>query len=159
MQRPEKKISGAASAPFPILPRRHPHRRLELPVEIGKVVIPAGQGKRGNLFICRRERFARGVEHVGHKDKQVACLHDYIKSLFDEAHKNGSPLLRAMFYEFPEDAKCWELQDQYMFGDKYLAVPKGHWRLTSTGGVFKGGQTVEAAAPIEYMPVFERIQG
>ena len=43
-------------------------------------------------------------------------MHDYIKSLYDEASKNGAPLIRTMFFEFPEDAKCWELQDQYMFG-------------------------------------------
>ena len=98
-------------------------------------------------------------------------MHDYIKSLFEEAHENGSPLLRAMFYEFPEDEKCWELQDQYMFGSRYLAapifelnqferqvyLPKGQWKLTSTGEVFEGGRTVKAAAPIEYMPVFEKL--
>ena len=75
-----------------------------------------------------------------------------------------------MFYEFPEDKKCWELTDQYMFGDKYLAapifhlnqferevyLPEGEWTLTSTGEKFSGGQTVKVAAPIEYMPVFER---
>lgn len=98
-------------------------------------------------------------------------LHDYIKSLFAEAHENGSPLLRAMFYEFPEDEKCWELQDQYMFGAKYLAapilqlnqfrrevyLPAGTWKLTSTGEAFRGGQTVTVDAPIDYMPVFERL--
>lgn len=97
-------------------------------------------------------------------------LHDYIKSLFDEAHQNGSPLLRAMFYEFPEDAKCWELQDQYMFGDRYLAapilrlntfkrevyLPEGRWMLTSTGELYEGCRTVTVDAPIDYMPVFER---
>ncbi len=97
-------------------------------------------------------------------------MHDYIKSLFAEAHENGSPLLRAMFYEFPEDAKCWELQDQYMFGGKYLVapilrlnqfyrevyLPAGSWMLTSSGKVFSGGQTVTVDAPVTYMPVFER---
>ena len=76
-----------------------------------------------------------------------------------------------MFYEFPEDKACWELDDQYMFGDRYLVapifelnrferevyLPAGSWKLTSTGETFSGGQTVKAAAPIEYMPVFERI--
>ena len=28
-----------------------------------------------------------------------------------------------MFYEFPEDAECALLQDQYMFGGKYLVAP------------------------------------
>lgn len=98
-------------------------------------------------------------------------MHDYIKSLFAEAHENGSPLLRAMFYEFPHDEKCWELQDQYMFGGKYLVapilqlnqfrravyLPSGRWKLTSTGEVFPGEQTVTVDAPIAYMPVFEKL--
>lgn len=102
-------------------------------------------------------------------DVRIA-MQDYIKSLYREAHENGSPLLRAMFYEFPGDEKCWELQDQYMFGSRYLVapifrlnqfcrevyLPDGQWRLTSTGEVFQGGQTISADAPLAYMPVFER---
>jgi alpha-D-xyloside xylohydrolase len=98
-------------------------------------------------------------------------LRPYIKKLFDEASQNGSPLMRAMFYEFPEDEKCWTIKDQYMFGDKYLVapilhlneferevyLPKGEWKLTSDGTVFTGGQSVTVKAPIEYMPVFERV--
>ena len=81
-----------------------------------------------------------------------------------------SPLLRAMFYEFPEDETCWTLQDQYMFGDKYLVapilhlnewkrdvyLPAGSWKLTSTGEIFEGGRTVNVDCPITYMPVFEK---
>ena len=98
-------------------------------------------------------------------------MHDYIKALYDEASENGSPLIRTMFYEFPADEKCWELQDQYMFGAKYLVapifalncyersvyLPAGSWKLTSDGTVYEGGQTVTVKAPIEYMPVFERV--
>lgn len=98
-------------------------------------------------------------------------MHDYIAGLFEEAHTNGSPLIRAMFYEFPEDEKCWDLQDQYMFGERYLVapilhlnqferevyLPVGQWRLTSTGEVYSGSCSVTVDAPIEYMPVFERI--
>lgn len=98
-------------------------------------------------------------------------MHDYIKSLYEEASSNGSPLIRAMFYEFPEDDKCWDLSDQYMFGSKYLVapilnlnqferevyLPSGSWKLTSTGEVFDGGRVVKVDAPIEYSPVFERV--
>ncbi len=99
-------------------------------------------------------------------------MHDYIKSLYDEASINGSPLIRTMFYEFPEDANCWELQDQYMFGSEYLCAPifKLHqferevylplgakWQLTSTGEIFEGGKRVLVKAPIDYMPVFKKI--
>ena len=55
-------------------------------------------------------------------DLRIA-MRGYISSLFRESHENGSPLLRAMFYEFPEDEMCWTLQDQYMFGGKYLVAP------------------------------------
>ena len=74
-------------------------------------------------------------------------MHDYIKSLYEEASTNGSPLIRPMFYEFPEDARCWEISDQYMFGPKYLVapilhyneferevyIPAGKWKLVHTG--------------------------
>ncbi len=98
-------------------------------------------------------------------------LHDYIKKLYDEASTDGSPLIRTMFYEFPDDEKCWTLEDQYMFGDKYLVapifelhcykrdvyLPAGKWKLTSTGEIFEGGRTVSVDAPIEYSPVFEKM--
>ena len=99
------------------------------------------------------------------------AMHDYIRDLYQEAHENGSPLIRTMFYEFPEDPTCWELQDQYMFGSKYLVapilhlneyersvyLPAGQWKLSSTGEVYNGGTRVTVAAPIEYMPVFEKV--
>lgn len=98
-------------------------------------------------------------------------MHDYIRDLYQEAHTNGSPLIRTMFYEFPQDATCWETYDQYMFGSKYLVapilylnqferevyLPEGSWKLTSDGTVYEGGRKVTVQAPIEYMPVFERM--
>lgn len=98
-------------------------------------------------------------------------LHDYIKRLYEEASENGSPLIRAMFYEFPNDEKCWELSDQYMFGSRYLVapvfemglkkrdvyLPKGKWKLTSTNEIYDGEKNVTVDCPIEYMPVFEKI--
>ena len=98
-------------------------------------------------------------------------LKPYIKKLFDEHSKTGAPLIRAMFFEFPEDEKCWEIDDQYMFGDKYLVapifhldefkrkvyLPGGKWKLTSNGQIFDGASKVTVDAPIEYMPVFERV--
>ena len=98
-------------------------------------------------------------------------MHDYIKGLYREASENGSPLIRTMFYEFPEDGKCWELQDQYMFGDRYLVapilrlnqferdvyLPAGIWRDTRDGKEYQGGQVIHAMAPIDSIPVFERV--
>jgi alpha-D-xyloside xylohydrolase len=96
----------------------------------------------------------------------------YISSLFKEAHENGSPLLRAMFYEFPDDPECWNTYDQYMFGSEYLVapilklnqferdvyLPKGSWKDTRDGSVYEGGTTIHAKAPIESIPVFQKIK-
>ena len=99
-------------------------------------------------------------------------MHDYLSSLFKEASENGSPLMRAMFYEFPDDPQCWNLQDQYMLGDKLLVSPILHlnqysrsvylpqnakWKEQRTGTIFDGGQYVVVDAPIDYLPVFEKL--
>ena len=47
----------------------------------------------------------------------------YISEVMHEAAENGSPVMRAMFYEFPEDPACWACSDEYMFGSRYLVAP------------------------------------
>lgn len=98
-------------------------------------------------------------------------LKPYIASLMEEASETGAPLMRTMFYEFPEDERCWELSDQYMFGPKYLVapvlhagevertvyLPKGNWRNVNDGSVCEGGKEILCDAPIAYIPVFERL--
>lgn len=98
-------------------------------------------------------------------------MRDYVRSLMKEAHESGTPLLRGMFYEFPEDAECALLQDQYMFGGKYLVapvmelgarnrkvyLPAGTWRNVDTGEVLQGGGFVMIPAPLEVIPVLERM--
>ena len=41
--------------------------------------------------------------------------------------------------------------------EREVYLPAGSWKLTSTGETFEGGRTVTVAAPIDYMPVFEKI--
>ena len=98
------------------------------------------------------------------------AMKPYIKQLFEEAHTNGSPLIRTMFYEFPEDAKCWELKDQYMFGSEYLVapilhlneferdvyLPTGTWTDTRDGKEYAGGRTIHVQAPLDSIPVFKK---
>ena len=98
------------------------------------------------------------------------ALRPYVRELMRQAHEQGTPLMRAMFYAFPDDANCALIKDQYMFGDKYLVapvlapgirsrtvyLPAGSWRDVDTGIEFEGGRTVTVAAPLERIPVFER---
>ncbi|MDD6144439.1 MAG: glycoside hydrolase family 31 protein [bacterium] len=98
-------------------------------------------------------------------------LRPYVRELMDEAHRTGKPLMRAMFYEFPDDPQCASLKDQYMFGSRYLVapvmemgarsrsvyLPHGRWQDVDTQTVYEGGQRVTVDAPLERMPVFEKI--
>ncbi|MBR0366186.1 MAG: glycoside hydrolase family 31 protein [Clostridia bacterium] len=98
-------------------------------------------------------------------------MKDYIKSVMDEASRNGSPVIRPMFYEFPNDERCWDIDDEYMFGPKYLVapvlylgmtertvyLPKGKWKSIHDGRIYEGANVINTAAPIDIIPVFERI--
>ena len=98
-------------------------------------------------------------------------LKDYLSSVFREASENGSPVMRPMFYEYPEDPHCWELDNQYMLGSRYLVAPVlsagtdtrevylpcGQWRDIHTGNVISGSQTLRVPAPLDIIPVFERL--
>ena len=99
------------------------------------------------------------------------AMHDYVKDLYKDAHETGAPLIRTMFFEFPQDEKCWDLQDQYMFGTKYLVapilylnqyerevyLPEGKWKNVNSGEILAGGQTIAVKAPIDEIPVFEKL--
>lgn len=98
-------------------------------------------------------------------------LKPYLKSLYEEASTNGSPVIRAMFYEFPDDENCWNKYSQYMFGSKYLVapileynqferdvyLPQGTWKDTLDNQVYEGNTTIKAKAPIDHIPVFEKM--
>ena len=98
-------------------------------------------------------------------------MKDYIAGLMEETAKTGAPIIRTMFFEFPDDEKCWELPEQYMFGSDYLVapvlelgarersvyLPKGQWESISDKKIYSGGQTVTVPAPLDVMPVFKKI--
>ena len=95
----------------------------------------------------------------------------YLKEVMREASENGSPVMRAMFYEFPEDETCWSADEQYMLGSKYLVapvlyegmtkrdvyLPSGSWRDLNSGNVLEGGKWITVNAPVEVIPVFEKL--
>lgn len=48
----------------------------------------------------------------------------YIWTESRQAVVKGTPLLRAMLLEFPEDPTCWTLDQQYTFGSSLLVAPR-----------------------------------
>ena len=96
-------------------------------------------------------------------------LRPYTRRLMKEANETGAPVMRPLFYQFPEDEKAWEIKDQFLFGDKYLIAPVteygqqerevylpagASWTEQSTGKTYEGGRTVTADAPLDVIPVF-----
>ena len=96
-------------------------------------------------------------------------LRPYTKGLMKEAHEKGTPVIRPLFYEFPEDKVCWEVEDQYLYGPDYLVAPilekgmrsrkvyfpKGFtWKEIHSEKIYLGGSSEVVDAPMEYMPVF-----
>lgn len=78
--------------------------------------------------------------------------------------------MRPLFYDFPEDKKVWEIEDEYMFGpdllvapilyenmkERTLYLPEGTWRDINDGKEYEGGQTITVAAPLDTLPVFAK---
>ncbi|MDR3341264.1 MAG: glycoside hydrolase family 31 protein [Treponema sp.] len=98
-------------------------------------------------------------------------LKPYITTQMEAAHHKGSPVMRPLFYDFPEDSHVWDVEDQYMFGPNYLVAPilyaglgerqvylpaGSSWTDCWTGEKHAGGKYVTAAAPLERIPVFSR---
>jgi alpha-D-xyloside xylohydrolase len=97
-------------------------------------------------------------------------MRDYTRSLMKDAHERGSPVMRPCFYDFPEDSVCWEVEDQFMYGHKYLCapifeaglkmrklhLPPGTWMPLDGGKELQGPGDVEVECPIAMMPVFVR---
>ncbi|EGT3785069.1 glycoside hydrolase family 31 protein [Clostridioides difficile] len=96
-------------------------------------------------------------------------LKTYLKKLMKEAHEDGTPVMRTLFYEFPEDDKTWEVDNTYMLGDEILVapimnykdrsrkvyLPKGHtWENIFSGVSYEGGKTYEVECPLEEIPIF-----
>jgi alpha-D-xyloside xylohydrolase len=98
-------------------------------------------------------------------------MRDYTRKLMKEAHEKGTPVMRTLFYEFPGDERCWEITDEYMYGDHYLVapvlyaglqeravyLPKGcNWKEIDSGLIYSGGETIQIKLSLESIPVFEK---
>jgi len=95
----------------------------------------------------------------------------FIYSLAYHTYKTGSPYMRALFMDFPNDPNVADLGDEYMFGPALLVAPVTDQGSTSrtvylpsgtdwydywTNKRFHGGQTIRADAPIDTIPLFVR---
>ena len=99
---------------------------------------------------------------------------DYLLALADEAAATQIPMVRPLFFEFPDDQATYTISDQYMLGSLYLVapvliegatsrsvyLPKGTWQAVDDPEETHEGPAwlEDYPAPVERIPVFKRLE-
>ncbi len=86
-------------------------------------------------------------------------LMPYIYAQSVDASSKGHPVMRALFFEYPEDPTSWLIEDEYLFGKEMLVaplfeetdtrrvyLPPGTWIDYQTGRSYEGAQWHEITA-------------
>lgn len=99
------------------------------------------------------------------------AMRPYIQRVMQAAHQQGEPVMRPLFYGFPQDPHASSVEDAYLFGPDVLVAPVmelglrqrsvylpagASWVEVATGKRYPGGQTVTAEAPLSAIPLFLR---
>jgi alpha-D-xyloside xylohydrolase len=101
--------------------------------------------------------------------KLKCSLMPYLYNAARQAHENGTPMLRGMLLEFPDDPGCDYLDQQYMLGDSLLVapvfsyegivnyyVPAGRWTSLLNGNVVDGPRWVRETHDFMSLPLMVR---
>jgi len=97
-------------------------------------------------------------------------LMPYLYSVAWQVTSNGTTFMRPLVMDFPKDSKALGIGNQYLFGPAIMVTPvttaeattqsvylpgtSAAWYDFWTGASIRGGQSVEAAAPVETLPLF-----
>jgi alpha-D-xyloside xylohydrolase len=101
--------------------------------------------------------------------KLKCSLMPYLYNAARQAHENGTPMLRGMLLEFPDDPGCDYLDRQYMLGDSLLVapvfsydglvnyyVPAGRWTNLLNGAEVDGPRWVREKHDFLSLPLLAR---
>lgn len=98
-------------------------------------------------------------------------LRPYLATLAAEASATGAPPMRTLWWEFPEDAGSWEVEDQFVLGPDVLVAPVlapgatarrvylpagATWTDAVSGTASEGGRWLEVPVDLATTPVFLR---
>ncbi len=96
-------------------------------------------------------------------------LRPYVKEQMKAAHETGIPPMRPLFFDFPNDETCYDIDDEQLFGPDILVAPVTEYKARTrkvylpsgvdwtdawSGDLRRGGQWIECEAPLERIPVF-----
>ena len=95
----------------------------------------------------------------------------YLYTLFHDHTQTGAPVMRPLWFEYPDDDRTYLNEDQYLVGRDLLVAPvvtegaakrrvyfpRGDaWVDWWTGRRYEGGTDAEVEAPLERLPLFAR---
>lgn len=95
----------------------------------------------------------------------------YLYTLFREHERSGAPVMRPLWYEFPNDKLTYLISDQYMVGSDVLVAPViregmrtrgiylpvgAEWIDWWTGERIESGKIHYLQTPLDHLPVFVR---
>jgi oligosaccharide 4-alpha-D-glucosyltransferase len=94
----------------------------------------------------------------------------YLYTATWQAHKNGTPIIRPLFFAFPKDSATYSVMDEYLWGDDFLVapilhkkvqqrrlyLPDGLWYDWWSSKKYKGGRWINFPVNLETIPVFIR---
>lgn len=158
---------GVFSPVFRLHGERVPHIELEQAVIDGVAQMMSGSSN--EIWSYGEENYEIMKDYIQMRER----LRPYIRNCMAEAHEKGTPVMRTMFYEFPEDSYCWTADTQYMFGPDILVAPVFEagmrsrevylpenqlWKNAKTNEIIEGGRTVTVDAPINEIPLFVRAE-
>ena len=99
------------------------------------------------------------------------ALIPYIARQGTKATQTGYPVLRALIFHHADDPMCWNIDDEYYFGDAFLVapvmnsegvrdiyLPAGSWIDFWTGEALEseGRWLMDVRSPLERLPLFVR---
>jgi alpha-glucosidase (family GH31 glycosyl hydrolase) len=100
-------------------------------------------------------------------------LQPYLRAQARVSVAAGKPLMRALFFEFPDDPRIWDFPYTYLLGDDLLVapvvepgteeqrvyLPDGEWIDPWTSEHFVGPIVVTCEAPLDRIPVYVTARG
>jgi alpha-D-xyloside xylohydrolase len=103
-------------------------------------------------------------------DKLRYRLLPYIYSLAGKTTLDNYTMMRSLAFDFRKDPNIQSIPDEYMFGPAFLVnpvttqgatsrkiyLPEAVWYDFWTGEKLAGGQTINAAAPVNVLPLYVR---
>ncbi len=85
-------------------------------------------------------------------------LMPYVYAQAKHCCKQGLPMLRALFIEYPDDAGSWLIEDEYLFGSDILVAPLLHADTASRDVYLPAGKWIDYQSAKVYTGGWHRIE-